>query len=111
MRRYEVMFQAQFRTVVRLDLGGELNDAIHEIDIPQTETCRYVEDSMEVDRAHKIAEHSYEVFFEVRFKTWLEAEDSHTLEDQVFEVDIPENKDCKYQVNSVSMVGFEVAAG
>jgi hypothetical protein len=65
---------------------------------------------VEVDRAHKIAEHSYEVFFEVRFKTWLEAEDSHTLEDQVFEVDIPENKDCKYQVNSVSMVGFEVAA-
>jgi hypothetical protein len=114
MRRYEVIFQAQFRAVVRLDPGDALNDAIHEIDIPQTETCRYVEDSTEVVRAHRIADRNsevfYEVFFEARFKTWLEAEDSQTLEDQLFEVNIPENKDCSYQVNSVSMIGFEVAA-
>jgi hypothetical protein len=61
MRTLEVTFTAKFRTTIQVDNSNEvkvddsdLADLLSDIDVPETEQIRYVEDSYEVCSVRQI---------------------------------------------------------
>jgi len=50
-RTYDVAFTVQMRGRVTVGIGESLGQAIHDMDVPESEDCRYIDDTFERDFA------------------------------------------------------------
>lgn len=52
--KVKITFTASFETIIEVEDDQNINDAISDIDIPENSSCKYIDDSFEVNSEEEL---------------------------------------------------------